>query len=52
MLLEQIKPPVFNTDPKIQAIVKEFGLPSKEALDALRKKKKCQEYDVVKKATV
>lgn len=54
MLLEQIKPPVFKTDPKIQKLIQEFGIPSKEVLDALRKgKDKCgQEYDVVKKAKV
>ena len=54
MLLEEIKPPVFNTKPGIQNLVKKHGIPSKEALDALHKgKPKCgSEYDVVKKAEV
>lgn len=54
MLLEEIKPPVFNTSDKIKKLVKKHGIPSEEVLKALHgKKKKCEpEYEVVKKAKV
>ena len=54
MLLEEIKPPYFKTNKKIQALVKKHGIPSQKVLKALHKgKSKCgQEYDVVKKAKV